>query len=134
MAQLPPIKRFLIDDFPSEASWIGTLLYPLNLLLNTIYANLNNGLTIQQNMQAQINTLSVTGANPTTSYQWKFSSIGAPLGVTIVNSVQTNSPITPIVNAVTCQWSYSAGTVTISNVTGLTNSNTYNVTFITWGG
>lgn len=135
MGSLPPIKRFLADDYPKEEqSWINTLLYPLNLLLNTIYSNLNNGLTIGQNMQAQLNTLPVTGASPTTSYQWKFSTAGAPAAVLIGNVVQTNGTSQPITQAVTCSWSYNAGIVSINNVTGLTKGNSYNVTFMTFIG
>lgn len=132
MGALPTIKRFLSEDFPSQASWIGTLLYPLNLLLTTIYSNLNNGLTLGQNCLAQINTVSISGFSPQTSFLWKFSS--NPIGVSVVNTVQTNSPGTPIMSPVNCQWTYSAGVLTITNVTGLTPGNTYNITFIVWGG
>jgi len=133
MGMLPTIKRFLIEDYPSQASWIGSLLYPLNLLLNTIYANLNNGLTIGQNMLAQVNTLSISGSSPTTSYLWKFSSGGAPIGVFVINAAAT-SATAPILGAVSCQYTYNAGVITITNVTGLTPGNTYNITFVTLGG
>lgn len=133
MGTLPAIKRFLVDDFPDQASWIGNLLYPLNLLLNTIYANLNNGLTIAQNMQAQIAVLPVTGASPTTSFNWKFSTSGAPLGITVVNVAQTSGAGSSILAAASCQWSYSAGIISITNITGLNSANSYNITFIVWG-
>lgn len=133
MGTLPAIKRFLVDDFPDQANWIGTLLYPLNLLLNTIYANLNNGLTIAQNMQAQVATLPITGASPSTTIQWKFSGVGAPIGVQVVNIVLATGSSSANLGAVSCQWNYSAGVITISNITGLNSSNSYNVTFIVWG-
>ena len=132
MASLPTIKRLLIEDYPTEATWIGALLYPLNLLLNTIYACFNNGITIGQNMLGQVNTVSITGKSPTTTFLWKFSS--APIAVVIGNTAQTNSTPTPIVNPVTCQWTYSAGVITITNVTGLNPANTYNITFLVFGG
>lgn len=134
MGTLPSIKRFAVDDYPDQASWIGTLLYPLNLLLNTIYANLNNGITIAQNLQAQVAILPMAGSAPTTSIQWKFASIGAPLGITVVNVAQSNGSSTTNLGAVSCQWSYSAGTISITNITGLNSANSYNVTFIVWGG
>lgn len=134
MGLLPTIKRFVVDDFPDQASWIGTLLYPLNLLLNTIYSNLNNGITIAQNMVAQVATLPITGSSPTTSIQWKFSTISAPIGITVVNVVQTAGSGSVILGAVSCQWSYNAGTISISNITGLNSANSYNITFIVWGG
>lgn len=132
MGSLPPIKRFLTEDFPTQASWIGNLLYPLNLFFNTVYSNLNNGLTLSQNMLAQVKTISISGSSPTTSFPWKFSS--APIGVTLVNIVQTDGTPAVITNATTCAWSYAAGVVTINNVTGLNSAHQYSATFIVWGG
>lgn len=134
MGSLPTIKRFLTEDYPSEASWIGTLLYSLNLLLNTVYSNLNNGLTIAQNMQAQVKTLSVSGLNPTTSFNWNYPNIGAPIGVSVVQCLQTDAPISVVTNPVTAAWSYTGGVISINNVTGLSSAHTYSCTFIVWGG
>lgn len=133
MGALPPIKRFAVDDYPKDVqNWIGTLLSPLNLLLNTLYSNLNNGITLAQNCLAQLNTLQVSGKSPTTTYLWNFSKNVAPVGVIVVNAAQIGGSST--LGAVSCQWSYTAGTITISNITGLSAQNTYNITFITFGG
>lgn len=134
MGALPTIKRFLAEDYPTESGWINNLLYPLNLLLNTIYSNLNNGLTLSQNSLAQVKTISITGQNPTTTFNWNFSTVQAPVGVIVVNCVQTDSPVSTITQAVTCAWSYSGGVISILNVTGLNKSHSYSVTFIVWGG
>jgi|ERR1019366_4289642 hypothetical protein len=129
MGALPTIKKFLTDDFPGQASWIGNLLYPLNLLLNTVYSNLNNGLTFSQNLLGQVNSLSVTGANPTTTFNYKFSGQGSPAAVWI--GAISGSPA--LTAAVSISWSYSAGTVSVT-VQGLPKSGTYNITFLTSGG
>lgn len=134
MGTLPAIKRFLVDDFPEQASWIGALLYPLNLLLNTIYSNLNNGLTIAQNIQAQLTTLPIVGSSPSTSFSWKFPTVGAPAGISVINTALVSGSGSTVLGAVSCQWSYSAGVVTISSITGLNSANSYNITFIVWGG
>lgn len=127
MGALPTIKRFLAEDYPTEAGWIGPLLYSLNLLLTTIYSNLNNGMTIGQNSLAQINTVSVNGSSPTTSFLWKFNS--NPVGIEVIN-------VTGAVpsGAVFCLFVYSAGVVTITNVFGLKAGSTYNITFHVIGG
>jgi len=131
MGALPAIKRFLTEDYPTEASWIGTLLYPLNLLLTTIYSNLNNGLTISQNMQAQVvSSISVSGQSASTSFAWNYSKLGAPIGVQLVQCLQGSTPI-PIPQIT---WSYSAGTISISNISGLQAGSSYLCTFIVWGG
>lgn len=132
MATLPVIKRFLTEDFPSQASWIGVLFYPLNLLLNTIYSALNNGITLSQNVQAQVATLPVSGASPSVSVPYKYSPT-TPLGVTVVNVVQTSTPAVALTAAVGCAWSLNNGIMTMT-VQGLNSTSTYNVTFVVWGG
>lgn len=132
--QLPAIKRFMTDDYPTQTSWIGNLLYPLNLMLNTLYQGFNNGLTINQNMLGQITTLSVTGSKPTTSFAYKWAGQGAPVSVLVGGYSLASGTATPITSTVGVQWTYSAGTIA-ATVTGLpNNSNSYNVTFQVHGG
>lgn len=130
MGALPTIRRFLTEDYPTEASWIGALLYPLNLLLTTIYSNLNNGLTIANNMLGQVKTISVDGTLASISFPWDFPA-KAPIGISIVDCYNS-STLVPV--ASTCSWSYSSGTITINSITGLTGGQTYTCTFIVWGG
>lgn len=132
MATLPTIKRFLTEDFKDQASWIGNLFYPLNLLLNTIYANLNNGLTLSQNILSQVSTLPINGASPSVSFPYKYSP-SSPIGVSVLNVVQTNSPAVALTVAVGCLWTIANGVVT-ARLQGLDSSSTYNVTFVVWGG
>ena len=129
MGTLPAIKRFAAEDYPTQGAWIGPLLYSLNLLLTTIYSNLNNGLSISQNMQAAVNTIAVSGQQASTSFTWKFSKIAAPIGVQIVQCLNGSTPV-PLPQIT---WSYASGSVTISNISGLTAGQTYTCTFITWG-
>ena len=115
MGGLPVFRRFLAEDYSSQSSWIGPLLYGLNLILNTLYSNLNNGLTIQQNMLAQTKTLPIKGDSPKTTIPWPFNS--SPIGVTLVQTLQTDTP------------NISTPTVTASGTTSLDNKSTYNQTF-----
>jgi hypothetical protein len=128
MGSLPTIKRFLSEDYPTQESWISPLIYALNQLLSTVYSNLNNGITLSQNCLAQVKTLSISGSSPTTSFNWSFSSIQAPVGCVVVQCLPN------VTSAATCSWSYSAGVISINNVTGLTAGQTYSVTFIVFGG
>ncbi len=132
MAQLPAIKRFATEDFPEQTSWIGKLFYPLNLLLQTNYSALANGITLKDNCMAQLATLPVTGASPTTSFPYKYSP-QMPIGVVVANVIQTNVPAVALTSAVGCLWTITSGIVTVT-VQGLDSGSTYNVTFITWGG
>lgn len=131
MSQLPTIKRFLTEDFPEQASWISKLFYPLNLLLNTIYANFNNGLTLAQNIQSQVAVLPVTGASPSVSFSYKYSPT-TPIGVSVISVVQTNTPAVALTSAVGCLWTIANGVIT-ATLQGLDSSSAYNVTFVVWG-
>ncbi len=126
MASLPVIKRFLTEDFPKQADWIGGLFYPLNQLLNTIYSALNNGVTLAQNVQAQVKTLLVSGASPVISFPYQFSP-SSPLGVSIIASTAVQKV------ALGCTWTFNAGTVTVT-VQGLSPSTSSTITFVVWGG
>lgn len=132
MALLPQLKRFLNEDFPDAPAWLSRLLSPLNLFMNSMYAALNNGLTLQDNFLGQINTMAVSGSSPTTQYLWKYQS--NPVGVLIINTIDTSSSPAVITSAVTCDWSYSSGVITINNITNLDSLRTYSVTFLTIGG
>lgn len=127
MASLPIIRRFLTEDFPSQASWIGQLFYPLNLLLNTIYSALSNGLTIGQNMLAQTASFSISASSPTVSFPYKFSP-QLPLAVTVSAATGASQAA-----AIGCTWAYSGGTITVT-VQGLAKGTTANLVFIVWGG
>lgn len=88
-------------------------------------------MTLTQNVMAQVKTLSVSGSSPSVSFPYSFSP-NAPIGVSIINVVQTSTgSVTP--SAVSCTWTFSNGSVTIS-VQGLATSATYNLSFIVWGG
>lgn len=132
MAQLPVIKRFLTEDFKDQAGWIGNLFYPLNLILNLLYSSLNNGITLAQNVQAQVSTLPVSGASPSVSFPYKYSP-QIPIGVSVINVVQTNSPVVTLTAAVSCLWTITNGVIT-ATLQGLDSGSAYNVTFIVWGG
>lgn len=132
MANLPVIKRFSVEDYPGETSWIGTLFYPLNLLLDTLYAALNNGITLQQNAMAQIKTVPVSGTTPVVSFPYQFSP-STPIGMLVINVVQTNSPAVALRSAVGCTWTLTSGLLTVG-VQGLATGQSYNVTFYVIGG
>jgi hypothetical protein len=132
MASLPVIKRFLTEDFPTQSSWIGGLFYPLNLLLNTIYSALSNGITLAQNVQAQVKTLSVSGSSPTVSFPYQFAP-ASPIGISVINAAQTNSPAVALSGAVGCTWTLNSGVLTVA-VQGLNPGGVYNITFVVWGG
>lgn len=132
MSALPQIKRLLAEDYKEAGTWISKLLYPLNLFMSSVYAALNHGITFQDNVLAQVKTLTVKGSSPAVQFPWPYAS--APIGVLIIASSDTSAIPKTITAAVTCAWSYSAGTVSINNITGLDAARQYSLTFLVLGG
>jgi len=132
MAKLPILKRFLAEDYQSAGAWITKFLYVLNLFAGSVYAALNNGLTLQDNMLAQVNTVSISGSSPKTTINWSYSS--KPVGVLLINILDASSQAAIITSPTTVAWSYGAGVITINNITGLTSGKSYTATFWSTGG
>lgn len=61
MAQLPRTKKLIQEDFPTQNSWIGKLLQPLNQFMETVARALDRSLTVGDNLDAQISQVVVTG-------------------------------------------------------------------------
>ena len=149
MASLPVVKSLQAQDFPTQQSWISPLLYTLNLVFGSLYSALNNGLTIGANSLAQLSTVAISKVNsayyaagptayatPATTQAvtipWKFKS--RVVGCYIVSLVDTSASPRPVILAVSCDWTYTPGTVTINSITGLDATRTYNCTFHIIGG
>ena len=113
MASLPVIKQLQVESFPSQTSWIGNLIYPLNLLFSTVYTNLNNGITLNQNTLGTVKqSVSVTTSASgiaTTSFTWPFPKTN-PVGVSIISCTSGGTAAyAPLMS-----WSYSSGTISVS--------------------
>lgn len=127
MAKLPPISRFLREDF-QEVSWIEKLLQPLNQFMTLVYSALNANLTLGENMRAQIKELSITtdgSGDATASFAWGLTSIPTDLWVSRVVSVGT-APTA----AVSVDWSYDGQAINITQFHGLASSSTYRIRMI----
>lgn len=134
MALLPPLRRFMSEDFPDAPSWLPRFFYPLNRFMGAVYSALNQGLTFNNNMIAQIKTLSITAgsSSPVTQFTWSFST--SPVGCLVISTTDISSTPAVVTNAVTIDWGYGSGVVTINNITGLTAGKTYSITFLVIGG
>lgn len=131
MAQIPPTKRLLTEDFKSESSWIGKLLYVLNNFMTIVTTALNNQLTVESNLAMELRLVTVV-ATPTYPiiFTCKFPS-SRVRGLMVVNALQvTSGNYTPVGSAVYVDWTWDSGQVQIRNITGLTNGNTYQITLL----
>lgn len=56
----PEFRPFAREDFPSEGAWVDKLIRPLNTVLGAVAAGLGNGLTLGENLNAEVRTLDIT--------------------------------------------------------------------------
>jgi hypothetical protein len=126
MAKLPSLKRIQSEDFPGQASWIGKLLYPLNVFMESISAALSNGLTVGENFDGQVKTVTVSEV----PVEWRWERKSKPLGLWTVSVVDKDGVAIPLCAPT---WEFtSAGTVKVTALSGITptSSNYYTVTFV----
>ncbi len=122
------------EDYPSEAEWIDRLLAPLNSFMTSTVTALTKGLTIDENLQAQIQELTFTTTNPVTDgfpLYFSVKSGGRPRTVTVGFCEDVASPTTAFTTAVFPTWSFTPdGRVKISYISGLTVSTKYRIRFV----
>lgn len=136
MAKLPEYKRLTAEDYPEQVGWIGKLLVPVNRFMLAVYQAFNKQLTINENLQGQVKTnLAVTGGSFPVKFRYSlFDRLGAtapqPAAVIVGKVVENKSNPAVITSAVTLDWSYDSGTITINNMTGLTAGQAYLVNLL----
>lgn len=139
MAILPPIKRFILEDYggiKDIPAFCSKFFYPLNLFLNATYSALNNGLTLTQNTIGLVTSQSSITANSsgiaTTTINWPYPQ-SPPSGVAILGCTLSSLAATyPLIS-----WAYNAGVVTVtmqfvqvtSGAIVTAGAGSYNITF-----
>lgn len=134
MAAIPPIKKLLVDDYPSEASWIGGLLVLLNQFMLSVVEALTFGLTIAQNTTSDIKTLRLSAVPSVSSpASVKWSKKSRPIAV-LVGNVQPVGSAAAASDAVAVQFQMapSGEALQITGLVGLTPSGSaqYDLTLI----
>ncbi len=132
MAKLSSIKKILTESFP-DVKWIGVLLAPLNQFIEEVNRALNNELTVAENMDGAVKTVTVDGTYPL-KFQWKRSS--RPTVAWIGYIRETQGEHTDMGAAVSMDWEWSGGYFQINAIPGLSASPTakYFVTVVALAG
>jgi hypothetical protein len=126
MSKLPQVKKLLVEDFLEQKDWISKLFQPLNLFMDGVLSILNRGLTIKENLQADIKTVTLdrvpTEENPM-NVQWGLKY--APVSVHIGNIAKERFSSFNLAAAVNIQWLYDGQKgLRITNIVGLTPTGT----------
>lgn len=107
----------------------GRFLSQLNLFTEPVYVALSNGITFQQNFNAQYFNQQITsGATPKdNAFSFKQGIFGSPVEL-IVAACNLASDITTPLNAVVgISWYVNGSTIFVTSVSGLTAGTVYNL-------
>jgi hypothetical protein len=117
MANLPKLRRILLEDFPDQAEWISKLIEPMNQFLDSTSAALNRGLTVKENLAGDIKEIEVDGIFP---IRVSWGLLARPIsvlvgGVSRSDGIAYNQP-----RAVQVAWSFNQNRqLQIDSVVGL---------------
>lgn len=130
MAVAPNFTKILREKFPSDLTWLGNLLTPLNSFMNDISLAMANRLTIGENMDAELRTVTVDGTYPV---KLSWGRTKKP-GYAIIGGIErTNGADVSLSAAIFPVWKYNQeGEIEITDVVGLDDaaSKKYNLKMI----
>jgi len=138
MSELPQIRRLLVEDFIEQKEWISKLFIPLNNFMDGTFISLNRGITLRQNMAADIKTVTLNRVPTALDY----ASVGwnipqAPISMHIGRIVRTDNTAVVLAAAVQVQWEYDTRKgLRLTNLIGLTptSTETYDLTLAIFTG
>lgn len=119
-------QQFSVEAFQEQKDWIGKLFSPLNQFTGDIFRGLRNQITIKDNLFQEIKEIKWvnSASNYPLRFQTKFNQY--PIGLTYIsivdNTLSSYSLLAPHV-----VWTWANGEVIISDISGLTNANTYTI-------
>ena len=128
---LPQVQRLRWEDYADAANWQAAmqgLINNLNLFITPTYNILNGQVGYQNVVVPQLFAKVITGASPTTFTFVNPLSI-APSAVLIGNVWSGVPSVHPAV-ALSVFWHYTAGSIIVDNIVGLTAGTVYTVTLV----
>jgi hypothetical protein len=129
--KISAFKRFLSEQFVGAPTWFIRFLQQLNLLTEQIVKVLTNGLTISENMDAQLYTFQIlakaTANLNTTSFVCTMSKIPE---VVMVGKVFSAGVTTIMTSPVQVFWTVAGEKININSITGLTSGTNYSLTLV----
>lgn len=133
MAQLPQLRRLLVEDFKNEKKWIGPLFLTVNNFMESVVNAFNKSLTLIDNTTSDIKTLtlsSVPSASSPAAIKW--TKTNSPISVLVGNVVLTAGGAFSLTTAVQVQWAMSGTSLQITGLTGITPTSAvqYDLTLI----
>lgn len=125
MSKLSP-QRFSVEEFPEQKDWIGKLFSSLNSFTGDVVRSYQNSINIEDNLFQEIKEIKYnnSASNFPLKFKTKFNS--SPMGILPIyllnrttGAYSTSQPWVV--------WSYQDGSVSISDISGLTASSDYTI-------
>lgn len=110
MSKISATRKLILEEFTAQRPWIDRLIPTINLFFEQVYFALVGGITLRDNIKAQVNELKIRNpANPyTVTYQWNKNEV--PTEVRVGQIVEDNAnPGT--IPAYSFQWLYRNGQI-----------------------
>lgn len=124
--KIPVQQQLSRQDFPEAPNWISSLLYPLQLFMNTIVKALTNQLTLQENSSCVINELTFVAAATANmnafSFRWDLNRQPIELTMHVTRSDGTYASIYPVPS-----WNLINGSIFVNGIQGLTPTVSYRI-------
>jgi hypothetical protein len=129
--KISAFKRFLSEQFVGAPVWFINFIKQLNLLTEQITNVLTNGITIADNMDAQLYTFQILAKASadlnTTSFVCTMSK--TPEAV-IIGNIYTTGTTTVMTTAPHVFWTVNGKKIIINSITGLTSGTNYSLTLV----
>lgn len=134
MAKLNKIGRFLIEDYSGLPKWGETLFEQLNKFVDSTQEAMDRKLTVGDNMAGSILEVKFkTPTDPDSVFPITTALAAAPKAVLVGGMVDATSKESPVI-APPIAWSWSKGTLSITDISGLDANRTYRLTLVALNG
>ena len=137
MPRLPNFKRLYKNDYdPDNQSFIEKLSFPINIGFELLYDALNNKLTREDNLLANVVEVTVSvNANgvPTTTSSFGITNITKAQGIVVERATNITNPAVYPTSGVFLTWTQSRNTITIQHIAGLPANNQFQLRMAVYG-
>jgi len=136
--KLPNFRRIVKSDYePENEKLVETLSFSLNNGIEVLYQALNKSVSLQDNIACTVKDFTVqvdANGTPKNKTSFSLSTSNRILGVLVLNAVNTKNPNVLPTAGVFVSFFQEGKTVNISNIKGLPENQTFNLTVVSFEG
>jgi hypothetical protein len=119
-------KKIILEDFePEQRKWLPKLISPLNQFMESVYSALQKGLTISENLRAEVYKRTLPAGSSTQSLAWNLNQQPTAVLLGQITDTAGNIPV----SQVGIMWTFRDNSITIT-YDGLDSNTSYRTTII----